>query len=576
MTSCWMGMLLGMWAAASAPADGQAGVPVSLGVDDGGSYHWFGHHKLNWEQPAWYAALDELGAKLVSVHFWPVSDAGERSSELTKARLVGLDDQMRRRGLRYTLNVELSNWMPKLEITPGINEFEHPGGTHHWGIRMEWLSAVLPPERPGPPALAAITYDECEHMLLSNNKYANSPANTFDKPFLASTHGLPLLEGYNRLSEQAQRIREEHYAGRVRVQTEQVWPDLFHLFAGAGWTVTPKLLKENMAFVVMPIAMGAALQYREAGSALWASPDLWNRGAYPGHSPAALRSALLAGYWLRAEVVYVENLDFNKWSPRHPAAEKEGSLVHWTSPEEYQLTVHGRVFRDFAREYVPANPRPIRWQDYDPKVAIIRLPDGGWGQFTPAGGGELESRNRLLGNRDHPMDDPAGEWLEVWPILTHGAARRGAISYNNPLVYPQGVGQFFTPIDSVAVFDHTVGAAPLKNIECMVVCGHELSAPTFAAIRERVAAGATCIIARRLYDRHAPGELSGKWLVVDQFSDPRVAEWLRPFVGPPDVARFRFRRHVVEFRRGTGPDDITVQVSPRSELTGQAGSRPPG
>jgi methylase of polypeptide subunit release factors len=82
--------------------------------------------------------------------------------------------------------------------------------------------------------LVAITYDECEHMLLSNNKYANSPTNDFDRPFLVSTHGLPLTVAYDRLVAEAARLRVEHYRNRVRLQTEQVWPDLFHIFARAG------------------------------------------------------------------------------------------------------------------------------------------------------------------------------------------------------------------------------------------------------------------------------------------------------------------------------------------------------
>ncbi len=318
---------------------------------------------------------------------------------------------------------------------------------------------MLPPARPAPPALVAITYDECEHMLLSNNKYANNPSNTFDRPFLVNTHGLPLTTAYDRLVAEAKRVREGHYRNRVRLQTEQVWPDLFHIFARAGWTITPKLLKENLSSVVMAIALGAAIQYEDADTALWASPDLWNGGSYPGHSPEALRSALLMAYWLGAEAIYVENLDFHKWTPRHPLAAPTGSLLAWIDPEHYEVTPHGRVVREVYRDYVPRHPRMIRWQDYDPRVAIIRLPDGGWGQPDD----KVASRNRLLGNRDMPLDVAASEWLYVWPILTHGAARPGAISSANPAVYPKGIEEFFVPIDSVAVFDHYVTAPSARE-----------------------------------------------------------------------------------------------------------------
>ncbi len=549
---------------AAGQATSRPAVPCLLGVDDGGAYHHAVAKRQPWEFEAWFRALDDLGARFVSVHFWPVSDAGERNSEETRRRLEAMDAAMRRHRVAYTLNVELSNWLPRLEITPGVNEFEHPDGSHRWDLRPDCLAAVLPPLRPGPASLAAITYDECEHMVLSNNKFTNSPANTFDKPYLGSTHGLSPLDAYESLVREATRVRVEHYGNRVQPQSEQVWPDLFHVFARAGWIVTPKLLKESLNPVVASIALGAAIQYEEQGARFWASPDLWNRGAYPGHSPEALRSALLMGYWLGAETLYVENVDFHEWTPRHPEADAKGSLVRWSSPEEYELTAHGQVFRSFVRKYLTERPRTNRWQEYDPRVAIIRLPDGGWGQFGAGPGhGESESRNRLLGNREMPLDEIASEWLHVWPILTHGAAKPGAISYNNPFVYPGGAKDFFMPIDSVAVFDHRVTARSLANVACMIVCGHALSPETFQAVRQRVAAGATCVIARRLYAQHARDDLPGDWLIVDRFSDPRIAARLAPFLGPPDVARFRFRTQVVTFRRSGKPDGMDVEVSER-------------
>jgi len=123
---------------------------------------------------------------------------------------------------------------------------------------------------------------------------------------------------------------------------------------------------------------------------------------------------------------------------------------------------------------------------------------------------------------------------------------------------------FFVPIDSVAVFDHLVEGPVLDSVECFVVCGHALSAKTFEAIRARVNKGATCIIARLLYVQHTGEQLAGNWLVVDSFLDPRIVQTLAPFLGPPDVARFRFASHVVEFEKGSRPDQIEVKVT---ELT---------
>jgi len=139
-----------------------------------------------------------------------------------------------------------------------------------------------------------------------------------------------------------------------------------------------------------------------------------------------MRSALLTACWTGAETIYVENLDFPQWTPRHPLADPDGSLVAWSSADQYKLTSHRRVVRDIYKTYVSRHPRTIHWRDDDPRVAIMRLPDGRRGRF-PAGQdrGEPASRNRLLVNRDMPLDEPASEWLHVWSILTHGTAAPG-------------------------------------------------------------------------------------------------------------------------------------------------------
>jgi hypothetical protein len=477
-------------------------------------------------------------------------------------KIAQIDQTLRQRAITYTLNVEAPNFSPSAEITPGVNEFDQPGGLHRWDLRMEWLKPILPPAAPSPPAFQGLVYDECGHMQLSNNKFSNPPRNDFDRPFLVDTHGVDLETAYDRLVAECRRIRAAHYEGRVPISTEQVWPDLFHIFASAGWTLGPKLLKEHLSSVVLSIAMGAGLQYSDR-THLWASPDLWRFDSCPGHSAESLRSALLMAYWLGLETIYVEGLNRPFTAVRHPDAVTPGKLVYEPEGAPYQVTAYGRVMREFAREYVPAHPRPITWHDYQPRVAIVRLPDGGWGQSPPDPvADEYPSRNRLLGNKDMPLDKAASEWLYIWPILTHNVARPGAITIFNVWTYPERL-DFFVPIDSVAVFDHLVEGPVLDSVECFIVCGHALSAGTFHAIQARVRDGATCVIARRLYQRHATGELPGNWLVFDSSVDPRIAEKLAPYLGPPDVARFRFAHHTVEFRKGSKTDQIEVQVTER-------------
>lgn len=544
---------------ASFPCRAQ-GVTIPLGSDDAGDL-FFGDGASAAKLQQFFGALNELGLNHMDLHLSPITDAGERNALLMGERIRRIDREMRERGLTYTLNVESSNFRASVEITPGVNEFERPGGLHRWDLRMGWLSPILPPGVSTPTAFQGIVYDECDHMQLSNNKYSNSRRD-FDQPFLANTHNMDLASAYDRLVSEGRRLREAHYEGRVPLMTEQVWPDLFHVFANAGWDITPKLLKEHLSSVVVSVALGAAIQYADR-THFRVSPDLWRLGRYPGHSAEALRSALLMAYWLGAEGIYVENLSFRGTASRHPDAVTPGSLLHWLDDGRYELTAYGRVLRDFAKQYVPANPRPTTWRDYRPRVAIVRLPDGGWGQ-TPDRAQEYPSRNRLLGNREHPLDEAASEWLDVWPVLTHGAARPGAIAIFKTSVYPERT-DFFLPIHSVAVFDHKVTGPVLDSVECFIVCGHALSPETFQAIRARVEKGATCIIARRLYSKHEKKPLPGDWLVVKSFKDRRIGSKLQRFLGPPNIARFRFERHVVDFEKGPKPDQIQVRVTSRTD-----------
>lgn len=527
-----------------------------LGVDTAGSSWARIHGGPPCEDPEIMGSILDLGVNLIVHHLEPVYDRGAENARLTRERVRAIDDCMCANGLRYTLNVEHPNFIKALEVDPGVNEFAHPDGTHRWDLRMDWLRQVLPPEKPGSPALIGITYDEAEHMQLTRNQFATHPdGQPFDAPFLVETRGLTPEQSFDRLVGKCAWLRKTHYQDMVCPASEDVWPDMFHIFARAGWTIAPKLLKENLSSVVMSTALGAALQYESHGARLWASPDLWMRGWYPGHSPEALRSALMMGYWLGAEAVYVENLDWQESDQRHPDADK-GSLFGVGPDGKRVITKHGQVVRDFYKSYATKHLRDFDWRGYRPRVAIIRLPDGAWGQKgTPF-------RDALLGNPDHPMDDISAEWLDVWPILTHGGARPGSISLNNATAYPEETYPFFVPIDSVAVFDHTVTGEVLDGVDCFVVCGHALSRGTFREIRRRVALGATCVIAKRLYDMRATGPLPGKWVIVDSFRDNRVAEALKPFLGPPNVARFRFADRVVEFRpSGGGGDRIDVTIT---------------
>ena len=232
--------------------------PILLGVDNAGS-DWI--YKSDCELASdkqLQKALDELGVNFFVYHL--ITHKAE-SPEAMARRIGSIDAAMRLLGLKYTLNDEEACWYKSVQLEPGVNEFAHPDGTHRWDLRMDWLDQVLPPSKPGPSALIGITHDECEHMQLTGHQFATYPEPpALDAPRFADTDGKDMEASYNLIYASAKRIHERHYKGRIMNATEQVWPDLFHIFARAGWVTAPKILKENLSSVVMSISLGAAIQ----------------------------------------------------------------------------------------------------------------------------------------------------------------------------------------------------------------------------------------------------------------------------------------------------------------------------
>jgi hypothetical protein len=561
----------------AAPAvAGPATRPMLIGVDTAGDYHQYHTDIEFWSHPPFWRAMDELGVDFVGVHLYPrrnypryFTQLDPETPESMLAKILSIDAGMRAHGRLYQLNNDDYIFWDRAEVYPGVDEYDAPGGCHRWDLRPEWFEPLLEANATSGTAFVGWIYDELGHMQITGNMFVNFPPepyelNSFDAPQLADVHGLSVEAGWDKIVDVCSRLQSDHYRKQAPIYSEQVVCDLFHVFARAGWRIAPKLLKDSFASMTMANALGAALQYADRGVEVWPLLDMHSWLGYPGYNADALRSALTMSYWLGAEAVSVENLDWVEQA-HHPEADP-GSLIFWDDADNYRVTNLGEAFKAFATEYVPAHPRTIDWRDYRPRVAVVRLPDGDYGMA-----GQPWFRNRLLGNRDHPSDEISREWLKIWPILTHGAMKPGACSLLNTAVYPETASaetypEFFQPIDSVACFDHTVTGQVLDSVDCFVVCGHALSAGTFEAIRRRVVEfGATCIIARRLYAPYAGDDnLPGRWLVVDSFEDPRIAEWLAPHLSEPDVARFRFTDRVVEFRRGTLRDSITVRVFDRA------------
>jgi hypothetical protein len=547
--------------------------PALLGVNVAGSYHMvhatssgtFYEGQLFYHQAAWYKATAELGVKFVDINFLMEHNcySSATDTEQTVAdRLAYLDAQMRAHGLKYSLSTDLAAWNESLFINPLVDEFYHSDGTHRWDYDMAWLTPLLTGTTTSAQAFLGINYDEGDvnQILGTENVTTSTGTLTYDKPTFLDVDGLNIEAAWTSLAARMSEIRESHYEGKVPCFVEGAFPDMQHIFARAGWIVCPKLLSQELSSVQMAIALGAALQYAGEGTDLWTCSDMWRMDEYPGWSPSALRSALLMSYWLGASTIYVENFDYADSTLAADPSYLGGSLVRWTNASNYVVTTHGAVVKDFFKNYVPKHARNFNWSSYRPKVAIIRLPDGDWGQSDNV----CFTRQRLLGSRTLAPSEASQEWLQVWPILTHGVASSTGITLFDSDYYTNYGWSydfpFFVPLDSVAVFDHTVTGSALDSVECFVVCGEALSAATFAELKTRVAAGATCIIAKRLYKKYASGTLPGDWLVVDGFAShiAAIKMKLEPFLGPDYMARFRFEDYTVSFQPDNGDKDKLV------------------
>ncbi len=133
-------------------------------------------------------------------------------------------------------------------------------------------------------------------------------------------------------------LRTGHYQRRGRLFPEQLWTGMSHVWARAGWTLSPKLLKESITASVMADNLGAALQYSDRTS-LYVCCDMHRWYDFRAIRGGA-RSALLTAYWTGADGVYVENTDWMHATSRHPDADP-GALLDWNDPTSYTLTSHG-------------------------------------------------------------------------------------------------------------------------------------------------------------------------------------------------------------------------------------------
>ena len=516
----------------------------AIGVDTAGTYLFRNKdfNAMGWEVPAFSAALDELGVEFLMDHYLWIYETGtyEENHANTVADIQTLASWLNSTGREYIWNIEEPKIVERLEYVPGQNLYEPEPGQHYFKAPEELLR-----ELQKSPGILGLCYDEMEHHLLSNNRFMDGGVG--DMPAWADTSSLPLFDAYDLAIEKL--IENKAYNDRFGQMSmvETVWPVMHHLFARTGWTLAPKLMKEGWTPVPLAMGLGAALQYEDTGCDFWITPDLWFKNIYPGHSTEELRSALLAGHWVGASRMYVENFDWNNVNRKNHHADAhgmKGSLVFFEGQESYSLTPYGEVFKWYTQDYRMQHPVPYTWRDARCKVAIVRFPDSCWG----ARGSEF--RDRLLGSKVVQSTPETEAWFSIWHQLTLGTIPQGGLSFHSKAAKRLGP-RFFCPAPPTLVFDHLVGNEhpdfDFRGAELLFLTGVKITPETFAAVaRHLEETGAKAVLLKSL----APAgfEPNANWLVVDSFDDPAVAEWLQPVLPEEDEMQFLFGDHEVVFK----------------------------
>jgi hypothetical protein len=506
--------------------------PMPVGVDEAGSEKWI------YDDAVAQDAFEQIGFDFVMHHFW---------GQPTIEDIDRLDAWALPHNHGFLINAENS---PSGREPGDPAVYERPGGFFH--PPREYVERCL-----ASPHFLGFCFDECEHWICNGvwvtagrpfqPCFYDAEGRTLDEAYAGNLHNLRLLMGrvFAGFAERA------HQPGQTPiVGTENVFPDLQHLFARVGLVQMPKLLKETITPVTLATAMGAAKQY---GVQHWTSVDLWGMPGYPGHSPEELRSALLISYWTGAERTYIENFAYR------------GSLYAEQNGQA-RLSAYGEVAREFIREYLPAHPRRVRFEDFAPEIIIVRFPDSDWGQENP---GPWIRRN-LYGASNLVPDDDTRYWLKVWHVVSHGAIPHTALNYNTPLGIPYRV---LFPANNVAVYDHTASDPGLyRTARLVFLVGKCIEPECLATLRRLAEAGLTIVATRRL----APRELSqvdpegyavhptgtGRWIVTDDVTLPAVRSLLEPYLGSADELRYVFGDTEVVFTTPRDPAQVEVTVKP--------------
>jgi hypothetical protein len=574
-----------------------------FGVDTAGTY--LNRNKIYgkeaWNYPAFEKALKDLNVDFLMDHYYELQsarrDANNKQNSVKK--LLDLAAFLQKNNISYTWNLEKANWTQTFEYEKGKNFFQPEPGLHYFKAPPEIMEIFK-----NDNYLQNVCYDEIEHMQLTNNKFINEEK-TGDIPALVNTTGMDFMQAYESLCRKTKELHDYYAQYDAKCEAEMVWPVMQHIFARAGWIVSPKLLKESFNPVPIAMTLGAAIEYEASGCDVDFNPDLWFCSHYPGHSVESLKSALIAAHWLGATKIYVENLDYvNVKNPihepekakgfdyssaqqgdHHPDADGiMGSLVTYLDANNMKLTKYGQVAKWYSGEYRFAHPREYTWRDARCKIAIVRFPDSCWGQKDSFFG------DNLLGAKNLHSTDATEAWFKIWNIISNGAIPDAGLSYHIPevrkAVRTGGVGtnnkwsgQFFCPIPPVLVFDHRIGdeqpGFDFRGAEVIFLTGVNVTPATQHLLQQHVSAGKVCISLPEL----APDEIknkydsksgkaqminsgTGKWILTSDFSDKMVKQVLKPYLPPNDEMQYIFKDKSIIFKRAEkNSDEMKVVVT---------------
>jgi hypothetical protein len=259
-----------------------------------------------------------------------------------------------------------------------------------------------------------------------------------------------------------------------------------------------------------------------------------------------------------ADCIYTESLALDAYGGG------VGSLIYMT-PVTYTVKELGESAKWFIHQYVPAHPRRYNCHQVKPRVAIVRQPDGCWGQkYSWAG----LLPDWLFGNSNWNTTDNTEAWIKIWHLLTRGTVTTKSLNWWTTDMQSRAY-RIFCPVDGVIVFDHHVGFEHLDGVEVIFLTGVGVSPETSSAIEQCVTNGAKCVSLPHLVPNGLPDpdpngiivQGSGRWVVTNDFLSDTVRGEVAHVIPQEDIIRYRFGDNTVIMKEVRGiPDCLVVRV----------------